>query len=107
MNQVSANELSPWISSALLVCDDRATIEPLKESMRQLAISTEVCTEVGTAPGVMERRQFGAIIVDLQLGDQAQRLLQKVRRSQSNRTAVVFAISCSDAETAAAFRDGS
>jgi ActR/RegA family two-component response regulator len=95
------------IGSALLVCNDPATIKPLSKSMQQLAILTEVCGEVAAAPGVFNRRKFGAIVVDLQLGDQARRLLEKVRRSPSNRTSVIFAISDSDAETAVAFKGGS
>ena len=95
------------IGSALLVSNDPATIKPLGKSMQSLAISTEVCGDVATAPGVFNRRKFGAIVADLQLGDQAQTLLEKVRRSPSNRTSVIFAISDSDAETAVAFKDGS
>jgi len=94
------------IGSALLVCNDPDTITPLSKSMQQLAISTEVCDEVAAAPGVFNKRKFGAIVVDLQL-DQAQTLLAKVRRSPSNRTSVIFAISDSHAETAGAFKDGS
>jgi CheY-like chemotaxis protein len=94
------------IGRALLVCNDPATIKPLTKSMEQLAISTEVCDEVA-APGLFNRRKFGAIVVDRQLGDQAQMLLEKVRHSPSNRTSVIFTISDSDAETAVAFKDGS
>jgi DNA-binding response OmpR family regulator len=107
MSDARATESAVSIGSALLVSDDVATIKPLSELMHQLAISTEVCAEVAVAPGLVSRRQFGAIVVDLHLGDQAQRLLKMVRRSSSNRTAVVFAISESDAEAADAFRDGS
>src|ERR1700722_17833781 len=107
MSNVRSSASAASIGSALLVSDDAAIIRSLSESMQQLAISTEVCPQIAVAPGLMDRRQFGAIIVDLQLGDQARRLLKKVRRSLSNRTAVVFAISNSDAEAAVAFRDGS
>jgi hypothetical protein len=45
--------------------------------------------------------------VDLQLGDQAKAVLEKIRLSPANRTAVLFTISSSDAETAVAFKVGS
>lgn len=104
MNDAPAPTIS--IGTALLVCNDPATIKRLSESMQQLAISTEVCDEVTIALGVFNRQKFGAVVVDLQL-DQAHTLLKKVRRSPSNRTSVMVTISGSDAETAVAFKDGS
>jgi hypothetical protein len=95
------------ICSALLVSKDAVAIEPISESMRQLAISTAVCSEVSIAPLLLNHRKFGATIVDLSLGEQARAFLEKVRNSPSNRTSVMFAISDSDAETADAFKGGS
>src|SRR5208282_919793 len=56
---------------------------------------------------LLECRKFDAVIVDLQLGEQSADVLDAVRLSRSNRTAVRFAISASNAETAVAFRKGS
>jgi ActR/RegA family two-component response regulator len=106
MSHACVNESATSISVSLLVSDDTATINRITQLMLQLAIATEVCSEAGTARGLMEHRQFGAVIVDLQLGNQARWLIQKIRRSPSNRTAVVFAIGDSDAEAAAAFGEG-
>ena len=47
---------------------------------------------------LLNRRKFDAVIVDLQLGEQAGMILSEIRLSPSNRTAVTFAISSSDAE---------
>jgi hypothetical protein len=47
------------------------------------------------------------VIVDLHVGEQAWASLNAARHSPSNKTAVMFAISGSDAEAAAAFRKGS
>src|ERR1700723_2134907 len=107
LQDVPALVPSVSICSALLVSKDAVAIEPISESMRQLAISTAVCGEVSIAPLLLNRRKFGATIVDLSLGEQARAFLEKVRNSPSNRTSVMFAISDSDAETAAAFKDGS
>jgi len=107
MNNARANKSAASIGTSLLISDDAATIKSLSELLQQLAISTEVCAQAASAPGLMERRQFGAIIIDLQLGEQARRLLKRIRRSPSNRTAVVFAIIDRDAEAAIAFREGS
>jgi hypothetical protein len=99
---------APFVSgaSALLVSNDAPTIALLTESLQRLAISAEVCVEVATAPGLLKRRKFGTIIVDVQHGNQARTLLKEVRNSPSNRTSVVFAISDSDAKTAVAFQEG-
>jgi ActR/RegA family two-component response regulator len=105
--RMSAPSALPSIGVALLVSSDGATIDPVSESLRELAISTEVCVDMSAAPRLMEQRHFGAIVVDLQLGDQARKLLKRVRRIPSNRTAVVFAITDNDAETAVALKDGS
>jgi hypothetical protein len=101
--------LSPPVAicSALLVSKDTTAIKPISESMHQLAISMEVCSEVSIAPFLLNRRKFGATIVDLRLGEQARAFLKKVRLSPSNRTSVMFAISDNDAATAAAFKNGS
>jgi PilZ domain len=107
LQDVPAPAPSVSICSALLVSKDAAAIKPISESMQQLAISTEVCSEVSIAPFLLNRRKFGATIVDLRVGEQARAFLEKVRHSPSNRTSVMFAISDSDAETAVGFKDGS
>lgn len=75
----------------LLVCDDSAAIQQLAEGMQQLAIATEVCVNVNMALGLLNRKKFEAVIIDCGLR-QADELLQQVRLSPSNRTAVTFAI---------------
>jgi hypothetical protein len=98
---------SASVGSVLLVSNDAGAIKQLSASAEQLAMFPEVHVEVGAALAALSRRKFEAVIVDLQLGDQARTVLEKARLSPSNRTAVIFAISDSDAETAGAFKDGS
>ena len=59
--------------------------------MQLFAISTEVCNEVSLALRQLDRRKFEAVIVDLGLA-QAGEILEQIRLSPSNRTAVTFAI---------------
>jgi CheY-like chemotaxis protein len=70
-------------------------------------MSPEVCTGELAALALLNRKKFDAVIVDLQLGQDAIKLLEEVRSSRSNRTAVLLAITDSDAETAEAFKGGS
>jgi CheY-like chemotaxis protein len=103
----TAPAASVSIGGVLLVSNDAAAIKHLSEAMQPLAMSPEVCFEVPTALGLLNRKKFDAVIVDLQLGSQASSIVEKVRLSPSNRTAVIFAISDSDTETASAFKAGS
>jgi ActR/RegA family two-component response regulator len=105
-NAVGAS-IAASIAGVLLVSNDAVTIQQLSESMQQLAMFPEVCGEVLAALDLLNRRKFDAVIVDLQLGVQANAILEKVRHSPANRTAVIFTISDSDAETASAFKAGS
>jgi hypothetical protein len=86
------------IGLALLVSADPATIQQFSHALQELSISSEVCEEVPEAIALLNRRKFEAVIVDLQLGEQCGRILDEVHLSSSNRTAVTFAISGSDAE---------
>jgi len=97
---------SESMGSALVVSNDAATIKQLGASMQQLAMSPEVSFEIASALDLLNRRKFEAVVVDLQLGDQAKAVLEKIRLSPANRTAVLFTISDSDAETAVAFKAG-
>lgn len=83
---------------ALLVSADPATIQQVSHALQELSISPDVCQEVPTAVGLLNRRKFDAVIVDLQLGEQSGLILDEVHLSPSNRTAVTFAIGGSDAE---------
>jgi hypothetical protein len=86
------------IGLALLVSADPVTIQQFSYALQGLSISPDVCREVPAAVGLLNRRKFDAVIVDLQIGEQPGLILDAVRLSPSNRTAVTFAISGSDAE---------
>jgi ActR/RegA family two-component response regulator len=107
MSSMNAPASSAAIAGALVVSDDAVTIKQLRESMQQFDMSPEVCAEVPMVLVLLNQRKFETVIVDLQLGDQAGAILEHVRRSPSNRTAVLFTVSDSDVETATAFKAGS
>jgi DNA-binding response OmpR family regulator len=78
------------IGLALLVSADPVTIQQFSHALQELSISPELCEEVPAAIGLLNRRKFEAVIVDLQLGEQCGRILDEVRVSLSNRTAVTM-----------------
>lgn len=88
---MSSTAIGTAMGRVLLVCNDSAAIEQLSEGMQQLAITTEVCVDVGMALGLLTRNKFEAVIVDFGMV-RADELLAQVRLSPSNRTAVTFAI---------------
>lgn len=92
------------IAVALLVSADPATIHEFSYALNELSISPDVCQETPAAVRLLNCPKFDAVIVDLQLGEQAGVILDTVRLSPSNRTAVTFVISGGDAETTTAFR---
>ena len=106
MSSAKGTAASPTIAGVLVVSNDALTIAQLNESMAKLAMSPEICAEVPTALGLLNSRKFEAVTVDFKLGARANAIIEKIRLSPSNRTAVIFAISDSDAETAAAYKTG-
>ena len=92
------------IAVALLVSADPVSIQQVSYALQELSISPDVCQEVPASIGLLNCRKFDAVVVDLQLGEQAGVILDEVRSSKSNRTAVTFAISGSNAAATAAFR---
>jgi ActR/RegA family two-component response regulator len=97
----------PPVAGTLLVSNDAATIQKLQETMRNFAMLPELCGDVPSSLVLLNQRKFETVIVDLHLGGQVSSVVEKVRSSRSNRTAVVFTVSDSDAETASAFKAGS
>jgi PilZ domain len=92
------------IGLALLVSADPVTIRQFSDALQTLSISPEVCEQASAAMGLLNRRKFEAVIVDLQLGEQCGRILDEVRLSPSNRTAVTLAIGGDNVESTASFR---
>lgn len=78
---------------ALLVSTDPVTIQQFRDALHEWSISLDICQEVSATDGLLNRKKFDAVIVDRQLGERSGQILDEVRRSPSNRTAVTFAIS--------------
>jgi hypothetical protein len=95
---MSAAGTSFAMGRVLLVCNDTAVIEHLRENMQQLAIATEVCVQTDMALRLLNLKKFEGVIVDFGL-DKADQILEQIRLSPSNRTAVTFAITDPGATT--------
>lgn len=92
------------IGIALLVSADPVTIQQFSLGLREFSISPDVCQEMPASIRLLNSRKFDAVIVDLQLRELSGMILDEVRRSSSNRTAVTFGISDNNEGETAAFR---
>ncbi len=90
-DHLSSPSTKAAMGRSLLICNDPVAIQRVAEGMQRFVIATEVCNEVGMAIPLLARHKFEAVIVDFGLA-QAGELLERVRLSPSNRSAVTFAI---------------
>lgn len=88
---MSASGTKAAMGCALLICSDSAAIQLVTEGMQRFAIATKVCNEASMAFRLLNRHKFEAVVVDSQLG-QTGEVLEQIRLSPSNRTAVTFAM---------------
>lgn len=95
------------IGTALIVSEDAVATRQLAEAMQDLALSVEVCIKTSDALDRVNHSKLEVVVIDFSLGSQAGLVLQQVRGSASNRTAVIFAITSSSLETEHALRAGS
>jgi len=86
------------VGLVLLASDDPVTIQQFSHALEDLSLSNDVCQAEVETICLLNRRKFDAIIVDLQLREQAGLILNAARLSPSNQKAARFAISGSDAE---------
>jgi hypothetical protein len=66
------------------------------KALMPLAIRPEMCDEVFAAIRLLDKQKFEAVIVDLLLGEGATLVMEHLRFSRANRTAVTFAITAGD-----------
>jgi hypothetical protein len=55
------------VGIALLVSADPVAIRQFSHTLQELCISPDVCREIPAAGGLINRRKFDAVIVDLEL----------------------------------------
>ena len=87
--------------TALVVCGDPQTCQLISQALHPLAVSPEICEAVSRAASLLNKRKFEAVIVDTLLGNEATLLLEQLRLSRANRTAVSFAITTGNSLQAA------
>jgi CheY-like chemotaxis protein len=92
--------------TVLVVSEDELAIGQLAGIMEEFALSVELCGDVSTAMDRLKGRKFEAIVVDFSQKHNGIAVLEQLRASPSNRTAVAFALTGGTRETAQALRSG-
>ncbi|MBV8053116.1 MAG: PilZ domain-containing protein [Acidobacteriaceae bacterium] len=93
------------IGAALLVSRDNIASAQIGDLFREHALSVEVSFDISTALDRLSRRKFEAVVIDSSAESQVP-VLQRIRASASNRTAVTFALTNDRESTARALTDG-
>jgi ActR/RegA family two-component response regulator len=75
---------SSFVGKVLLVSNDAIAITQLTDSLQRFALFAEQRSDVASALERLNRAKFEAVIVDLQLGSQAEAVLEGIRNSPSN-----------------------
>ena len=89
-------ETADAAATALVVSKDALACQLIIDALRPLAIRPEICEEVFAAARLLDKQKFEAVVVDLLLGEGAALVMEQLRFSRSNRTAVTFAIAAGD-----------
>lgn len=95
---------SKAMACALLVSAEPVAIQYFTRALKEFSIAAEVCHDVPTSISLLNKQKFDAVFIDLELGDKAVGILEAVRLSRSNQTAVTFAIGGGDADATAVLR---
>jgi ActR/RegA family two-component response regulator len=103
----AASSASAFVGRVLIVSNNAVAVGQIKDSLQRFALFPEQCPKLSLALERLNRAKFEAVVIDLQLGSQAEVVLQAVRQAPSNKHAVVFTVSDNRADASGAFRAGS
>ena len=107
MTKTGASAQPSPVATALVISADEAIVRQLTEGLQQFAMRAEVCGDPASAMQSLNRHHFEAVVVDLQIGDQAREIFERVRLSPSSQTAATFAVTTGGPETIRAVDTGS
>jgi DNA-binding NtrC family response regulator len=91
---------------SLLVSRDPQVIRVLRPALEKLAIEVEVCRGADSGSEILSSEKFDAVIVDCDDLHGGLGVLETLRRTASNRTAITFAILNGHTTTREAFQMG-
>src|SRR5574337_1133754 len=90
---------------SLLLCRNQSALRVLNSALEELEIGRHICNGAEQALGLLARRRFGALVVDLEL-DGAAHVLHAARHAHGNRKAVLFAMIGASTNISSAFELG-
>jgi ActR/RegA family two-component response regulator len=103
---MSNDTSSGKVGSVLIISRDPVASRQVGNALQEHALAVEVSVDISGALDRLSHRKFEAVIMDLSIAERIYSILQEIRRSASNKTAVTFAISASSDETTHALKQG-
>jgi len=94
------------LGRVLIVSRDFEATHSVSEAMQTYQMSVDISVDIASAWDKLSRRRYEAVVVDSSLGQKAVYLLQQIRKSAANRTAVTFAVTSDAHDTALALKQG-
>ena len=94
------------VGTVLIISRDDATNRLISDVLAEHALSAETSVDMSSALDRLSRRKYEALVVDLSLGRRAEACQAQIRSSASNRTAITFALTSSEDDTADALKQG-
>ena len=91
---------------SLLVSKDAALLGVLRPTLEKIAVKVLVSPEIMSGSESLTRRKFDAVIIDCDDLQGGVKLLQDLRKTQSNSKSVAFAVLNGKTSTQEAFRSG-
>lgn len=91
---------------ALLVSKDAGLLGVLRQALEKMSVNVEVCAEVRGGTDALAKRKFDGIIIDCDDLEGGVKLLEDLRKTQSNSKSVSFAVLNGKTTTQQAFRYG-
>jgi hypothetical protein len=94
------------VGTVLIVSRDEGASQQISEVLKEHALGAESCVDISFALDRLARRKYEALIFDLSLGGPVEGFVEQIRASASNRTAVTFALTRGEDDTAYALKRG-
>jgi DNA-binding response OmpR family regulator len=91
---------------SLLISRDASLVGVLRQTLEKISVDVEVCAESRPGNEILAKRKFDAVIIDCDDLQGGVKLLQDLRRTQSNSKSVAFAVLNGKTSTQEAFQFG-
>ena len=94
------------VGTVLVICRDDEATQQISQVLQEHALAAEISVDISSGQDRLARHKYEAVIIDWPVSAQAGACPEQVHASASNRTAITFAITRGEEETADALKRG-